>query len=182
MIQARGDVPPLGCISQNHVPQNNMVCLTAAGTQVGSHCTFQAKIWACKCYPRVAALHANCVPVILKHSAFRLVSTLPQCIVHFYHGSCLMVSTTLGSSSPGTKSNSLHAPSDHAPAGTLGATTTPCTAQGSNPISTSTTAAPRIPVLRLLEPMSLALQPSSTAPLSAPAQRQQLTTNTNIIC
>lgn len=43
-----------------------------------------------RCYPRVAALHASRVPGILKGSAFRPVSTPPQCNVHFYQGSCLM--------------------------------------------------------------------------------------------
>lgn len=38
----------------------------------------QVKIQACKCYPRVATLHASHVPWILKGSAFRPVSTHPN--------------------------------------------------------------------------------------------------------
>lgn len=50
----------------------------------------QVKIQACKCYPKVATLHASHVPWILKGSAFRPLSTPPQCNRHFYQGSCLM--------------------------------------------------------------------------------------------
>lgn len=50
----------------------------------------QVKIQTWKWYPRVATPHASHVPWILKGSAFRPVSTPPQCNTHFYQGSCLM--------------------------------------------------------------------------------------------